>query len=58
VEDSAIRQSLYLISKGWEPNIVFSMEEKKRIAFFIIHQEQDGAGKFNFQTMRFSDSKK
>lgn len=34
------------------------MDECKRVAFFIVHQELEGAGTFNFQTMRFAELKK
>lgn len=58
MNDAGVRQCLYLISKGWNPDIVFKMDEAKRIAFFIILQEFEGGAKFNFNTMSFAEPKK
>lgn len=48
-----MQQAVYLVSKGFTQEIAFSMQEEKRIAFFIIAQQFESGKKFNFNSMQF-----
>jgi len=46
---------LFLVKRGVPFDVAFNLDDEMRIAWCIIHGEQEGLGKFNFLSNRFDE---